>query len=345
MVQNKRENITDEELNSLTEELLKKSASLSGVHTHQLIHEIKDFNRNISSHFSYAIDFEGTAPSFMDRYTKEGLSKNSKESRPQDQILKHIEQQKRLEKHFNGCNEIHIREKFIYEIRDMLFDGDKIKDQMGFGFGVHTTEAEKLIFAFQAHYFIIALDRESKKNRIVARLILDGILSTIEGYGLWNMSRGLYEHSREYEYYLNKKDDDGNEEGWHTGLLSEENSKRYIKFMLDVAMEQVNYIKEHLAIDKVYKNIQRYLHRSKEGLFDHKPLPEYSVLLFKELLLLGEIRRGDVDAIINKETRTRTTLNQRLEEMGLITSDTPKSRIRIKFNAHFISYIFPGLIK
>lgn len=157
MIQNKRENITYEELNSLTEELLKKSALLLGGHTSQLINEIKDFNRNISSHFSNAIDFEGTDPSFMDRYTKEGLSKNSKESRPQDQSLKHIELQKRLEKHFNGCNEIHIREKLLYEIRDMLFDGDKSKDQMGFWFDVHITEAEKLKYAFQAHYFIIVM--------------------------------------------------------------------------------------------------------------------------------------------------------------------------------------------
>lgn len=159
------------------------------------------------------------------------------------------------------------------------------------------------------------------------------------------MSRGLYAHSEEYENYFNIKDDDGNGEFWHTGLLSEESSKRYIKFMLDVALEQVNYTKEHLAIDKVYKNIQRYIHHSKEGLFDHDPLPEYSILLFKELLLLGEIRRGDVDAIKNKEKRTRTTLNKSLKDMGLITSDSPKGPIRIMFNAHLISHIFPGLIK
>ena len=63
------------------------------------------------------------------------------------------------------------------------------------------------------------------------------------------------------------------------------------------------------------------------------------------LLLRGEIRRGEVPPIINRQSRTSTDLVKSLIDMDLIQSDTPKGPIRLKFNTHLISYLFPGLIK
>ena len=97
-------------------------------------------------------------------------------------------------------------------------------------------------------------------------------------------------------------------------------------------------------MNSLHKRIEKYIHLSREGFFDDKPLPKYSELLFKELLIEGEIPRGKVMDIIHTKERTATSLIKKLIQMDYIESDTPKGVIRLKFNAHFASYIFPELI-
>jgi hypothetical protein len=60
--------------------------------------------------------------------------------------------------------------------------------------------------------------------------------------------------------------------------------------------------------------------------------------------MVGELPRGKVMDIIHTKDRTATTLIKELTQMDFLESDTPKSAIRLKFNAHFASYIFPELI-
>ncbi|UPT76691.1 hypothetical protein MN086_06440 [Sulfurovum sp. XGS-02] len=332
----------------MAEKLLIDSASLLGFHNPQVIHELKKFNTYVNSYYSNDIHFEGAHPSLMDRYTKESLSTNSKESRLQLRSLKYIEQQKILEKYFNDCSVVRIPEKLPYEIHNKIFDSSNNVDTNNthyFTWPNHITVVEKVINSLQLHYLITQIHYRSDEYRIVARLILDGLLSTIKGYGLWNISRGLHIHSTEYEKYLNIEDKESEAASWHLETLSVENSNRYIKFMLEVALEQVHYVKEHITTNKIYQNIQNYLHLSSKGSFYSESFSKDSELLFKELLLLGEIRRGDVASIINKKSRTSTYLIKKLTEMDLITSDTPKSPIRLKFNMHFTSHLFPELVR
>lgn len=345
VIDNGKQISIDEELVFLAEILCIKSASLAGTHSGQILYEIKELNRKVNSYYSISINHEGAHPALMDRYAKEGFSANSKEAQLQLHSINYIDQQKILEKYFSDSSSVaDFNNKLINDLCNKLF-GSSEDESEGKWFEVglknHTTEAKKLIGALKIHLLITELYEKSNEYRMIARLVLDGLLSAIEGYGLWNISRGLYMHSMEYEKYLNVN---GVESGYITGQ-STENFKSYIKFMLEVGLEQVNYAKENLNITKMYKNIQNYVHLSKEGLFDQDPLPEDSELLFKELLLSGEIPRGDVAMAINKKSRAATYLNKRLIDMDLITSDTPKGPIRIKFNMHFASYLFPCLIR
>jgi hypothetical protein len=61
------------------------------------------------------------------------------------------------------------------------------------------------------------------------------------------------------------------------------------------------------------------------------------------IILICKNIRKNYDIIHTKE-RTATSLIGKLIQMDFLESDTPKSAIRLKFNAHFASYIFPELI-
>ena len=210
----------------------------------------------------------------------------------------------------------------------------------------YATQAKQVIFALASHHRLMWIHPFLDGNGRTARLVLDGIFTSmsLDGYGLWNISRGLSRRSQEYKRYLALADmvRQGDLDG--RGALSTKSLTAYVKFMLEVALDQVDFMNKNLKMNSLHERIESYVRLSKEGLFGTKPLPKYSELLFKELLILGEVPRGKVMGIIHTKERTATTLIKELTQMDFLESDTPKSAIRLKFNAHFASYIFPELI-
>jgi len=210
----------------------------------------------------------------------------------------------------------------------------------------YATQATQVIFALASHHRLMWIHPFLDGNGRTARLVLDGIFDSIplEGYGLWNISRGLSRRSRDYKHYLALADTvrQGDLDG--RGALSAKAFISYVKFMLEIALDQVDFMDKNLKMFSLHERIKNYVRLSREKLFNTKPLPKYSELLFKELLMVGEVPRGKVMNIIHTKDRTATTLIKELVQMDFLESNTPKSAIRLKFNAHFASYIFPELI-
>jgi len=128
------------------------------------------------------------------------------------------------------------------------------------------------------------------------------------------------------------------------GALSNRALSVFLDFMLDIALDQVEYMMRYLKIDSLGKNIDKYVKLSQNELFDSEPLPKYSELLFKELLIKGNISRGEVSSIINKSSRTATNLVSKLIKADFLQSKSHKEPISLKFNSHFASYIIPELM-
>jgi Fic family protein len=210
----------------------------------------------------------------------------------------------------------------------------------------HTTQAKKVIYALASHHRLAWIHPFLDGNGRTARLILDGTFShmSLEGYGLWNISRGLSRRSEDYKRYLALADmpRQGDLDG--RGALSTKSFISYNKFMLEVALDQVDFMHKNLKMHLLHERIESYVRLSREGLLSINPLPKYSEFLFKELLLLGEMPRGKVMNVIGTKERTATALIKELIQQDFLESDTPKGAIRLKFNAHFASYIFPELI-
>ena len=210
----------------------------------------------------------------------------------------------------------------------------------------HATQAQQIVFAFASHHRLMWIHPFLDGNGRTARLVLDGILSgmRLRGYGLWNISRGLSRRSEDYKSYLALADmvRQGDFDG--TGALSTKAFISYIEFMLETAIDQVEFMDRNLKMSSLYERVENYVRLSRAGLFGSNTLPKYSEPLFKELLIVGELPRGKVMNIIHTKERTASMLIKKLVQMDFLESNTPKSAIRLKFNAHFASYIFPELI-
>ena len=72
----------------------------------------------------------------------------------------------------------------------------------------NSTQALKLIYALSSHHRIVWLHPFLDGNGRVSRLLLDGVFMHIglEGYGLWNISRGLVRNSNSYKKMLQYAD-------------------------------------------------------------------------------------------------------------------------------------------
>ncbi len=207
-------------------------------------------------------------------------------------------------------------------------------------------QAKKVIYAIASHHRLTFLHPFLDGNGRTSRLVLDGIFTGIqlEGYGLWNISRGLARNSSEYKNNLGFADVPRHGDMDGRGPLSLKGLKIYIKFMLEVALDQVEYMEKVLQLRTLSQRIENYVIFSQRGMYPKNPLPKYSEFLLKDLLLRGEIPRGKVGSIINASASTATKLIRELIDLGFLESDTPKGAIRIKFNAHFASEIFPDLM-
>ncbi len=208
------------------------------------------------------------------------------------------------------------------------------------------TQAKKLIYAIVSHHKLTWIHPFLDGNGRTSRLVLDGILLHIhlEGYGLWNISRGLAKDSRGYREYLAQADmvRQGDRDG--RGALSSKGLQRFVKFMLETSLDQIKFMNECLRLDLLSSRIEKFVRLSQEGMYGRDILPKYSELLLKELLIKGEIARGEVKYIIGTKDRTASTLIKKLIEMDYIESSTPKRPIRLKFNSFFASKVFPELM-
>lgn len=210
----------------------------------------------------------------------------------------------------------------------------------------YSTQAMRVIYALASHHRLTWIHPFLDGNGRTSRLVLDGIFTGIQlkGYGLWNISRGLARRSIDYKNYLALADHPRQGDRDERGALSLKGLKAYIKFMLEVAIDQVEYMGEALQLHTLSQRIENYVRFSQEGMYQTEPLPKYSEFLLKELLIVGEMPRGNVAKVIHASDRTASTLIKKLLEMDFLESDSPKGAIRLKFNAHFASEIFPDLI-
>ncbi|MFA7083190.1 MAG: hypothetical protein WC141_01520 [Arcobacteraceae bacterium] len=100
-----------------------------------------------------------------------------------------------------------------------------------------------------------------------------------------------------------------------------------------------------LKLDSLSERIEKYCHSANASFLRINPLPQGSNKLFKALLLKGEVQRGEeVQNIIGMKKTYSSQLVSELLNRYYLVSDGPRKALRINFNAHFASQLFPELM-
>lgn len=215
-----------------------------------------------------------------------------------------------------------------------------------YGLSLSQRPSLRLIYALAAHHRLTWIHPFLDGNGRTARLALDGALlrSGMKGYGLWNISRGLARRNREYREHLRYADmvRQGDRDG--RGALSMKALEQFVMFMMDMALDQIEYMGKYLRLNEFSKRMDIFIEKADTGMIHGvASLPKYSDMLFRHLLLSGECARGEVKKIIGKSDRTATSLISELTKQGYVTSDIPKGPIRLVITSAMASFLFPQL--
>jgi Fic family protein len=208
------------------------------------------------------------------------------------------------------------------------------------------TQAQKLLYALSSHHRLVWIHPFLDGNGRTSRLALDGALlgMKLQGYGLWNISRGLARKTGEYKSALAQADLAKQGEFDGRGELSAKALESFVRFMLECSLDQINYMDRYLKLSELSSRIDNYTKKVYDGGFDRLSLPKKSDRIFKHLLLVGESPRSALAGVLDVSERTITSTLKELLEKGYLSSDTPKSAVRLRFNTHFASWLFPELI-
>lgn len=204
----------------------------------------------------------------------------------------------------------------------------------------------KLIAAAASHHRLTWVHPFLDGNGRVSRLFTYAFMRKvgIESHGLWTLSRGLARNAEEYKNALANADSSrrGNYDG--RGNLSEKALTEFSRFFFEIATDQISFMKKLLSLDGLHKRIVSYVNRREdEALPDEDVLRPEAKHVLTEVMMRGEIARGEVPRLIGMGERTATNLISQLLAEELVSSESHKSSLRFHIPSKVVGYYFPDL--
>ena len=212
----------------------------------------------------------------------------------------------------------------------------------------HSTHTMKLIYALCSHHRLTYIHPFYDGNGRVSRLYLDYLLfhSSIQGYGLWNISRGLARNQKDYRKFLAKADEQFNGYNDGRGPLTLKGLEAFLEFMLDIALDQVLFMSQYLKLDSMSTKIKAFVELSQKSLLHNvKPLPKNSNKLLEHLLIHGEVTRGEAQEVLDVSAPTSISIVKELLEEDYLETDGLRGKLRFKLNSKLSGYLIPNLFE
>jgi Fic family protein len=206
-----------------------------------------------------------------------------------------------------------------------------------------------VIAAAAAHHRLMWIHPFLDGNGRVTRLYTDACLQLVpvRGYGLWNVSRGLARSRDRYMEVLSGADVQRQGDYDGRGNLSNKGLIDFCKIFIEICLDQIDYMHQLLALDTFLDRITGYVRMRAEKIIPaptakHTGMKVEAGKVLQEVLLRGEITRGDAAAASGLGRSGRDVLAQLLDE-GLLVSSMPKGPVRVNFPTHISTYLFPDL--
>lgn len=128
-------------------------------------------------------------------------------------------------------------------------------------------KAMKILYILSSHHRFVWIHPFLDGNGRASRLLMDSLINFIgiEGYGLWNISRGLARNNLNINLFLSAADEIRVSDYDGRGNLTNKGLYRLVDFMLDVAVDQINYMKSVLVIKELSQRIENYVEFSRKN--------------------------------------------------------------------------------
>jgi Fic family protein len=205
---------------------------------------------------------------------------------------------------------------------------------------------KKLIAAAASHHRLAWIHPFLDGNGRVTRLFTYAFMRNtgIESHGLWTLSRGLARKPDEYKNMLANADSSRRGDYDGRGNLSEKALTEFCEFFFEAADDEITFMKKLLALDGLYKRIMSYVNRRADQAFpDEKVLRPEAKYVLAEIMMRGEIARGEVPRLIGFGERSATDLISQLLGEELVTSPSHKASLRLNIPSKVVGYYFPDL--
>ena len=182
-----------------------------------------------------------------------------------------------------------------------------------------------------------SLDGDGRVTRLFTHAYL--IKARVDGHRLWMVSRGFARRRDDYIAALVSADTPRKSDVDGRGNLSDEGLSQFCEFFIQTALDQVAFMGGLLELDGLENRMTAYIQR-RATLNEIDPT---SAFLLRDVLVRGEVTRGEASRITGKPERTARRIVNTLLEENLLTSDTPKGALRIGFPTKAVGYYFPRL--
>jgi Fic family protein len=201
-------------------------------------------------------------------------------------------------------------------------------------------KSESILALAAAHHRFLWIHPFLDGNGRVARFIsYTTILNKLNTGGLWSIARGLARNADRYKQHLANCDLTCRNDLDGRGNLSQESLQAFTLFFLETCIDQINFMEKLMKPDQLRTRILLW---AKEEI-EMKKIPPQTILILEKILYRGEISRGELPELLNVTERHARRLTAQLMEMGILSSESAKSSIKLAFPAKFASRWMPGL--
>lgn len=200
--------------------------------------------------------------------------------------------------------------------------------------------SETILAAAAAHHRLAWIHPFLDGNGRVIRLMSYATLrETLDTGGIWSIARGLARNVDTYKQYLANCDQTRRNDLDGRGHLSEEALAEFTEFFLQTCLDQVKFMEELVQPEKLHTRIKLWIEeQARLGTLHEKAGPLLEAILYR-----GELPRGEVAERIGKSERTANRVVAGLIDHGVITSQSRKAPLHIRFPAKLATRWMPGL--
>lgn len=208
------------------------------------------------------------------------------------------------------------------------------------------TGDKKVIAVMCAHHRLSWVHPFADGNGRVGRLLTDAAFKAIglESTGVWCLSRGLARSSDRYKQLLERADfpRQGDRDG--RGELSQQSLIEFCDYMLDTALDQVNYISNLLNLDQMHARIKSYIQaRNDKRIPGLGSIKDVAGLILYSAFVGGKLERSMAIELSGMPERTARRLFAQLKEEGLLTETSMRSPFYWQIPEHAEPWYFPQL--